>query len=45
MAINTLLYVLTHSKAKKSYCSLLCNHGISRRSPVAAQDKEASHAL
>ena len=45
MAINTLLHVLNCSKAKKSH-RLLCRVPvISRRSPVAAHDEEATHAL
>jgi hypothetical protein len=45
MAIDKILYVLTHSKAKKSPRLVRRVHVISRRFPVAAQDKEARHAL
>jgi hypothetical protein len=45
MAINTLLHVLNCSKVKKSHRLRLSVHVISRRSPIAAQDKEACHAL
>jgi hypothetical protein len=45
MAINTLPHVLNCSKVKKIHRLLLSVHVISRRSPAAAQDKEAFHAL
>ncbi len=45
MSKNTLLHVRTNSKAKKSPRLVFTAHVISHRSPVAAQDKEASHAL
>ena len=45
MAMHTLLHVRTNSKAKKSNRLVRSSSLISRRSPTAAQDKEACHAL
>jgi hypothetical protein len=45
MSMHTLLHVRTNSKAKKSPRLGLSVYFFSRRSPVAAHDKEACHAL
>jgi hypothetical protein len=45
MPLYTLLYVRTNSKAKKSPRLLRSVPVLSRRSLVAAQNKEACHAL
>jgi hypothetical protein len=45
MSMHTLLHLPTNSKAKKSYRSWPYNLSAFHRSPAAAQDKEACHAL
>jgi hypothetical protein len=45
MSLHTLLHVCTNSKAKKFPRLVRSVPVIPRRSPTAAQDKEACHAL
>jgi hypothetical protein len=45
MSMHTLLHVRKNSKAKKSHRLVRSSYLISRPSPMAAQDKEACHAL